>query len=183
MDLVEAIRARRSIRAYQERTIEEDLLTTILSCANAAPSAGNLQPFEIVVVRDKKRRLALSQAALGQSFLAQAPVVLVFLEDPARSAARYGDRGADLYCTQDAAIACAYAQLAATHLGLGTCWVGAFRTDEVRRTVGAPSSLHPTAMLCVGHAAEQPPPTGRRPLDDLVHHETLRTKSERQERR
>ncbi len=173
MDLFEAVQRRRSVRAYQPRAVELDKLHRILACALAAPSAGNLQAYAVVVVADPDARRALARAALDQEFVAQAPVVLVFFQDPARSALRYGRRGAELYSLQDATIACAYAQLAATALGLASCWVGAFDEQAVRRLVKAPGDLRPVALLTVGYPAEAPGPTGRRSPHELVRWETF----------
>lgn len=97
MDLFEATQRRRSVRAYEPRAVEADKLRRILTCALAAPSAGNLQAYAVVVVTDPDTRRALARAAVDQEFVAQAPVVLVFFQDPARSAVRYGRRGAELY--------------------------------------------------------------------------------------
>lgn len=173
MDLFEAIQRRRSVRAYEPRAVEADKLRRILTCALAAPSAGNLQAYAVVVVTDPDTRRALARAALDQEFIAQAPVVLVFFQDPARSAARYGRRGAELYSLQDATIACSYAQLAATALGLASCWVGAFDEQAVRRLAKAPRDLRPAALLTVGYPAEAPGPIGRRPLREVVRWETF----------
>ena len=170
MNLFETIQARQSVRAYQSRGVPADKLEKILSAANQAPSAGNLQGYEIHLTRDTGVKKALTQAAWNQDFLVQAPVVLIFCTHPARSAARYGDRGTELYCLQDAAIAIAYAQLAATALGLATCWVGAFDEKEVARAINLPSSQHPVALLPVGYPAESPLRTPRRSLADLVHY-------------
>jgi nitroreductase len=171
MDFHHVVSTRRSVRAYQPRAVEEDKLDFILRCAVAAPSAGNLQPFEIVVVTRADVREAISSAALNQRFLAQAPVVLVFLHHSARSAADYGARGEKLYTVQDTAIACAYAQLAATSVGLGSCWVGAFDTNTIATLIGASLGLTPAAILAVGYADEVPTPTPRRPLAEIVHRE------------
>jgi nitroreductase len=111
---------------------------------------------------------ALVRAALGQPFLAQAPVVLVFCAHPARTA-KYGQRGEQLCAVQDATIAVACAQLAATALGLATCWVGAFDDEAVARAAALPAGERPVAMLPIGYAAETPPRTSRRPLGELVH--------------
>ena len=131
MEFFEAISARQSIRAYQATDVEHIKLERILTAANTAPSAGNLQAYQIVVVQHAATRSSLAVAAHGQGFLAQAPVVLVFFADPARSAARYAARGERLFCIQDATIAACHAQLAATALGLGSCWVGAFDDRRV----------------------------------------------------
>lgn len=167
MDVFECIRRRRSIRAYQDRPVPEDALRRILEAINAAPSAGNLQAYQVFLVRDAAKRRALAQAS-GQEFVAQAPVVLVFCTDAARSAWRYGQRGERLYALQDATIACAYAQLAAVALGLGTVWVGAFRDEAVIQALSLPRGLHPIAILPIGYPAESPAPTPRRMLEDLV---------------
>jgi nitroreductase len=170
MDLFETIQARQSVRAYQSTQIEAEKLEAILAAANQAPSAGNLQGYEIYVTRDDKIKQALAKAAGNQDFLAQAPVVLVFCTHPARSAARYGERGKRLYCLQDASIAIAYAQLAATALGLASCWVGAFDDERVARVIHLPIGQHPVAILPVGYPGESPLRTPRRSLPDLVHH-------------
>ena len=173
MDFFAVVRARHSIRAYAARPVESEKIRRILECANAAPSAGNLQAYAIVVVQDPERRKALARAALDQDHIAEAPVVLVFFQDPRRSAIKYGRRGALLYALQDATIACAYAQLAATALGLGSCWVGAFDEQRVREIVRAPRELIPVALLTIGYPAESPWITGRRALHDLVRWETF----------
>jgi nitroreductase len=167
-DFFETVRARRSVRAYQSRPVEPAQLEAILDAANRAPSAGNLQGYEIHVVRDAAARRALARACLDQLFVAQAPVALVFCADPARSGAKYGRRGEELYCVQDATIAAAYAQLAAAALGLGTCWVGAFDETQVARVLRLRAGLRPVAILPVGWPAETPAPTPRRALSDLV---------------
>jgi nitroreductase len=109
------------------------------------------------------------KASGDQEFLAQAPVVLVFCAHGSRSAARYRERGSSLYAVQDAAIACTYAMLAATALGLATVWVGAFNEDEVHAIIGASPDERPVSMLPIGYAAGPPRNRPRRPLYDIVH--------------
>jgi nitroreductase len=168
MEFTDAVRARRSVRAYRKRPVEPSKLEAVLAAANAAPSAGNLQGFAIVVVRDAAARARLAEASLGQAFVAEAPVALVFCADARRSGAKYGERGETLYAVQDATIAAAYAQLAAVDEGLATVWVGAFDEAAVAEIVGAPPPLRPVAILPVGYAAEKPEAAGRRALEDLV---------------
>jgi nitroreductase len=169
MDLFEVIAKRRSVRMYTATPVEPEKLQAILRAANAAPSAGNLQGYEIYVAGSLETRKALAQAAWGQDFLAQAPVALVFCTNPARSGSKYRQRGVELYSVQDATIACTFAMLAATALGLATVWVGAFDPRRVREIIGAPEPLNPVAILPVGYPAEAPEPAGRRRLEDLVH--------------
>ena len=174
MDLFETIRERYSARAYNDKPVSEETLRAILQAANDAPSAGNLQPFGVVVVRDSAKRRALAKTSVEQWFVAQAPVVLVFFTNPERNREKYGQRGVDFYAVQDATIACAYAQLAATALGLGTCWIGAFDDATVRAIAGAPATWQPVAILPVGYPADTPKPRERRALADLVHNEQAR---------
>jgi nitroreductase len=170
MDLFDAIQARQSVRAYQPADVPAEKLEAILSAANQAPSAGNLQAYQIYLIRDHKSKQALAKAARNQDFLAQAPLVLVFCTHPDRSATRYGERGKQLYCFQDAAIAAAYAQLAAVALGLATCWVGAFDDLGVSQAIDLPAHQHPIALLPIGYPAEAPHRTPRRSLSDMVRH-------------
>ncbi len=149
-DIFDVMAERRSVRRYSSEDVSEEDLNVILEAACSAPSAGNLQAYEIVVVRDRRRRIELARASLNQMFMAQAPVHLVFLAYPRRSASIYGRRGARLYSLQDATIAAAFAMLAAHALGYGTCWVGAFHDEEVLRIVGAPDDRIPVAIITVG---------------------------------
>lgn len=168
-DFFDVIAERCSVRAFAARPVEEEKIQRILETANRAPSAGNQQAYEIYVVRSKACKQALAEAAYGQQFLVEAPIVLVFCADPARSAARYRERGERLYAWQDATIACTFAMLSATALGLASVWIGAFHEPAIRRVVGIPESLAPVALLPVGYAAETPVSPPRRPLSELVH--------------
>ncbi len=169
MDYFDVIEIRKSMRAYAERPVNEEKLNAILKAANTAPSAGNLQSYEIYVVRDRTTLRALATAALGQLFMSAAPIALVFCAHPERAAPRYGERGRRLYAVQDATIACTYAMLAATALGLATVWIGAFSDEAVRREIKAPEGHIPIAILPIGYSAEDPAPTRRRKLENLVH--------------
>lgn len=164
---------RRSIRKYKNKDIEKDKLEKILEAANSAPSAGNLQAYEIVLIKEKKNKRALAAASFGQDFIAQAPVVLVFCANPNRSAVRYSSRGHELYSIQDATIAASYAQLAATALGLGSVWVGAFDESSVSKIINA-KSVKPVAIIPIGYPDEKPGKRCRRDLDDIVHNESVR---------
>jgi nitroreductase len=168
VDFFEAVGKRRSVRAYQDVAVSADLLESILRACAQAPSAGNLQAYEIFAVADAEVRAALARAAFGQDFVRQAPAVLVFCANPDR-ARRYGERGATLYAPQDATIAATYAQLAATSLGLATCWVGAFDEGKAAEALSLDPPLRPIIILPIGVAAEEPGPGVRRSLSDLVH--------------
>jgi nitroreductase len=163
MEFFEVIRRRRAVRAFENRAIPAEALELVLQTANAAPSACNLQAYEIYVVTGERRRAELAAAARQQRFVAAAPVVLVFCTNVA-----HGDI---LFAIQDAAIAATCAMLAATAQGLATVWVGSFEAAEVASIIGAPAGIAPVALMPLGYAAEEPPQQPRRRLEDLVHRE------------
>ena len=166
---LEMVDARRSIRRFEDAPVPEALVDRVLAAAMRAPSAGNLQAYQICVVRDPAIRRRLDAASGNQGPVAQAPVVLVFCAMPARSAAKYGAKGEQLFCVQDATIACAYAQLAATALGLASVWIGAVHEQEVvQEALRLPEGLWPVAFLPIGHPAESPVTPPRRALSELV---------------
>jgi nitroreductase len=169
MEFFEVLRVRRSVRAYESRLVEEEKLARVLAAANSAPSAGNLQAYEIIVIRDKEMKVALAKAACDQNYIAQAPVVLMFCVHARRSEVKYGQRGAELYALQDTTIACAYAELAIAALGLASVWIGALDPVAAARVTGVADEWKPLALLPIGYAVERPPATPRRPLEELVH--------------
>jgi nitroreductase len=169
MDFFKTVEDRRSMRKYANTPVEDEKLHKILETANKAPSAGNVQGYEIYVVRKLEQRQALVKAAWDQGFLAEAPVVLIFCANPSRSVEKYGDRGTSLYAIQDATIACAYSQLAAKAQGLDSVWVGAFDEKVVSDVLHLPQELRPIILLPVGYAGKEPRPRPRRDLRDLIH--------------
>jgi nitroreductase len=169
MDFFEIIQSRRSMRKYADTPIEEEKVQKILEAINRAPSAGNLQAYEVFIVTKIELRQALVKAAREQEFLAEAPMVLVFCANPLRAKERYGRRGTSLYCIQDASIACTFALLAAKALGLDSVWVGAFSEKAVAEVLQLPETLRPVAMLPIGYAGKTPSPRTRRSIDDLIH--------------
>jgi len=168
MDYFEVVKARHSVRVFEKKPVEEEKIRRIIEAINLAPSAGDLQAYEVVVVKDPMLKDKLAKAAFGQNFVSEAPVCLVFVAYPGRSSKKYGRRGSELYCLQDAAIATTYTMLAATSLGLSSTWVGAFDQEAAARAVGATGGKRPVAILPVGYAAESPENTPRRPVSDIV---------------
>ncbi len=168
-DFFETVRHRHSVRKYQpDMPVETEKLHAILEMACAAPSAGDLQSYRIVVTSDPAEREALAQASRGQSYITEAPVCLVFCADPTRSATTFGERGAKLYALQDATIAAAYAQLAIVAAGMGSIWIGDFEEERVREILQLEAGLTPLALLSLGYPAELPEPSPRRWLDEVV---------------
>jgi len=173
LDVFEAIKKRRSVRAYADEKVSEEDIVRLIDAAMWAPSAGNIQPWEFVVVKDIVTKRKLSEAALNQTFIEKAPVVIVICADLTRSSRGYGSRGENLYSLQDTAAATENILLAAQELGLATCWVGAFRENEVAKAVKAPRNLRPVAVVPVGHPAERPLAPPKRSVNEIVHYETF----------
>jgi len=169
----EAIRGRRSVRAYTGEDVPEGVVERLIDAARWAPSAGNIQPWEFVVVRRAEVKRRLSAAALDQAFIEEAPVVVVVCADEGQSSAGYGSRGRSLYCLQDTAAATQNLLLAAQALGLATCWVGAFREEDAREALGLPRGVRPVAIVPVGHPAEKPGAQPRRALGEIIHHDVF----------
>jgi len=171
MDVLEAIKGRRSIRAFKSQAVSTEIVERLIDAARWAPSAGNIQPWEFIIIRNPEIKRNLAKAALNQSFIEEAPVVIVVCADEIRSSQGYGVRGKTLYCIQDTAAATQNIHLAAYSLGLGTCWVGAFNEEEVRKILEIPQGVRPVAIIPVGYPAEKPPARNRRPLNQIIHYE------------
>ena len=159
MDVLEAIRTRRSIRKFRPKPIPDEKLKMILEAGRLAPSAGNRQPWLFIVVKDPERKRALAKAADNQTFIANAGVIIVALGDPQAS---------PRWFRQDPMIAVEHMVLAATGLGYGTCWIGAFNEDEVKSLLRIPGELKVIALLPIGFPNESPLPRPRKPLKEIV---------------
>ncbi len=168
MDTLEAIETRRSIRRYLERPVEFEKITTILDAARKAPSAGNLQTWRFIVISDRNLIKQLSEYSIEQYWIQTAPIVIVIAAVPEKQEMYYGLRGKRLYAVQDCAAAIQNLMLAATDLGLGTCWIGAFEEDKVRALFDIPADVRPQALVTLGYADETPQDRSLLPLENLV---------------
>lgn len=164
MELKKAIAGRRSIRRYAKKRIPEAALTEVLHAALWAPSAGNLQSRKFYVVRREHAKQRIADAA-SQPFIASADAVIVVCTDSGITH-RYGERGAALYCIQDAAAATQNMMLAAHAHGMGSCWVGAFDEDALAEALQMPAHLRPVAIVPLGYPAEAPQPPERVRIED-----------------
>ena len=167
-ECIEMLKTRQSIRRFTDKDIPDEVINGIIEAALRAPSAGNRQPWRIVVVRDRDRIQRLAAAAGGQSAVLTCNVLLGIFAIPAESEERYGARGRNLYCIQDTA-ALTYALLLAIHInGLGACWVGAFDDEAVAEGFDAPADYRPVVMIPIGLYEQAPPMRSRRPLSEVV---------------
>ena len=170
MELKEAILERRSIRRFGDGSVTEEVVTELIELGNEAPSAGNLQARDFVVVRDQKTKDALALAAHGQDFIAEAPVVIVVCANMDR-VMHYGKRGITLYCLQDCAAAIQNMLLAIHDMGFGCVWVGAFDEFKASNVLELPGHIRPVAILQIGEPVSQPAARKRIPVEDLIHYE------------
>lgn len=167
-EVLKAIKERRSIRNYLKNEISDDIIKKIIEAIIWAPSAGNLQARKFYFVKDKNLKFKLAQSALNQTFIAEAPLVIVGCIDKNIIYPRYGDRGVNLYAIQDVACSITNAMLVAHENGLGTVWIGAFREEEVSKILRLPKNLRPVVILPVGYPSYIPPPPSRVSIEEAV---------------
>ena len=164
VDVLDVIQDRRSIRAFKDRTIEEDKLKRVLEAARLSPSAKNLQERIFIVVKDKAKREALVDAARGQGFVGEAPAVIVACADNTNYTMPCGQLAYPI----DTAIAVDHMTLQAVAEGLGTCWIGAFNEEEVKELLGIPNQIRAVALLPIGYPKNTPQQTPRKELSEIV---------------
>jgi nitroreductase len=165
--VLEIIKARRSVRSFRAKPVEEWKEKALLDAAMAAPSAGNIQARFFYVVKNQGIKDKLTRVALNQGFISEAPLVFVACSDSEMSAMGYGARGASLYAIQDVTASVENILIAATALDLGSCWVGAFNEDSVSEILGIPENLRPIAIVPVGYPDEKPLPRQRRRVNEV----------------
>ncbi len=171
MDVMDAVRQRFSVRKFKEYDIEDSKLERVLEAARLAPSARNLQEWRFVVVRDPDMRASLAEAANGQNFVGEAPAVIVGCAVTSEHVMSCG-----LHCFPiDVSIAMAYMTLEAVEQGLGTCWIGAFNAEKVRRLLGIPDDVIVVGLLPIGYPDQEAPPKNRSALDEIVMEERWRS--------
>lgn len=167
MNVIDAIKSRKSIRNYKESEIEEEKLKEVLEAGRLAPSASNRQEWRFVVVRDKNTRKKLCAAANNQPFVEQAPAVIVICAETDGHTMRCGEKCYPIDC----AIAIDHMTLRAAELGLGTCWVGSFYQDQVKKTLGIPEKIVVVELLAIGYPSSYPEASPRRKLEEILHYE------------
>ncbi|MCK4584075.1 nitroreductase family protein [candidate division WOR-3 bacterium] len=167
MDVFEAIKERRSVRAYDDKPVEKEKLNKIFEAARLAPSAANYQEWRFVVVTEKSKRKALMTAANNQGFVAEAPVVIACCAETDEHKMRCGEQCYPI----DVAIAIDHITLAAVALSLGTCWIGSFYPDKVREILNIPKTIKVVELLTLGYPADSPRPKNRKTIEEIVHYE------------
>ena len=167
MDVAEAIQARYSCRAYQNRDVSDETLNRVFELVRLAPSARNFQEWRFVVVRNPETRAKLVSVACDQPFVGQAPVIIACCAETDEHIMRCGQ----LSYTIDVAIAIDHFTLAAVEEGLGTCWIGAFHEHRAKELLGIPQGVRVVQLLTVGYPADTPGFKSRHGLQDIVRYE------------
>ncbi len=155
MSIRDAVRERRSVREFLSKEIPASLIENLKEALIWAPSAGNLQARKFYFVLNRKKKSKLASAALNQSFIAKAPLVIVGCTD-SNIRVHYGERGEHLYTIQDVAASIMGMMLVAHEAGLGSVWVGAFHDDEVSKTLELPGNLKPVVLVPIGYPSSIP---------------------------
>lgn len=164
MNIYETIKTRRSVRAYKDGKIDDVVLNRILEAARLAPSAHNNQEYKFVVVKDAAKRKALAKAALDQKFVGEAPMVIAGV---ALNPNHIMTCGVPAYVV-DLAIAFDHITLTAVEEGLGTCWIGAFYQNEVKKILNIPEKYKVVVLLPLGVPKDRPGKKTRKKLKELV---------------
>jgi nitroreductase len=169
-DLLGFLSGRSSVREYDGSPLGNEDIGFVLQCASLAPSAGNREAWDVVVVTDVGMRENLSDVAYGQQHITAAPVIFVVCANYVRSMSQYGERGV-LYAIEDATIAATYMMLALHARGLHSCWTGAFDEDGVREVLALPTHIRPVVLLAAGRGTLPRVRTGRMPVEEHLHTE------------
>ncbi len=169
-DFLDFLNSRSSVRSYESDPLTEDEIEYILACAGTAPSAGNLESWDVIIVTDEEAKAALAEASFDQKHVEQAGAIFAVCANYVRSMSRYGERGI-LYGLEDATIACTYMMLAAHAKKLHSCWTGSFDDEDVRQILALPLHIRPIALLAVGRGHPPAVLAGRMDAGGHVHRE------------
>ncbi len=170
MELKEIIEKRESVRNYEDRVVPKEKLERILDAARLAPSASNRQPWKFIVVTEKKRRQELAEAANGQTFVGQAAIIIIAVATRPEHIMSCGVASHPV----DLAIAVDHMTLAAVDEGLGTCWIGAFSQDKVKKLLNIPEEYRVVTLLPLGFPRQEIGTKQRKSLEEIVCYETFR---------
>jgi len=169
LDFYEVIRTRRSVRSYKPDPIPDEVLMRVLDAARIAPSGSNRQPWRFIIVKDEELKKRLAEACSGQHFIAEAPVIIV-----ACGRNIHYNRGGymgDMSMLVDVSIAFTHLILAARAEGLGTCWIGSFDNEEVKRILNIPEDVNVVAITPLGYPKREDAfrePGSRKPLEEIM---------------
>jgi nitroreductase len=178
MEFIDVIKARNSVREYSEKQVEDEKINYIFECARLAPSWANKQCWRFIVIKNKETIEQIAKTTIINRWLKTAPVVLVACADPTES----GSNNSLQYFTVDVSIAFEHVILAATDLGLGTCWIAEFHEEKLKGLLEVPKRIRIVALTPLGYPVDKRGITEqitktllkakkRKTLDEIVHYE------------
>jgi nitroreductase len=167
VEFLELVKKRYSVRAYKSKPIEYDKLQKVLEAARLAPTADNRQPFQLIIIQTQGREEELLRI-YDKPWFVEAPLIICACGIPSKGWIRQDGNN---YCDVDVTIAIDHLILAATDLGLGTCWVGAFNPEEARKVLKLTDDVEPIAFTPLGYPDDQPRDIIRKPIEELVLHD------------
>lgn len=167
MEFSALIKKRYSVRAYKPDPVEDGELEKVLDAARLAPTAANRQAIRFVVIHTEGREEELKRI-YNKDWFVQAPLVVCACGIPAENWVRKDGKN---YNDVDVGIAMDHLILAATDVGLGTCWIGAFDALVARDVLGLPNEVEPIVFTPLGYPADEPGPKKRKDLSELVRYE------------
>ena len=156
---------RYSPSSFIDQPVSDEILNEAIEAARRAPSAGNLQAYSLILVKNKEVLQLVCDAALHQEIITNSAGVFAFVMEKEQSAAKYRNRGRNLYSLQDATIACSHLQLALESFGIQSRWIGAFRDDEIR-TVLDLGNKDVAGLLVFGYGKQSHHRSKRRNVDN-----------------
>ncbi|MGQ9722860.1 MAG: nitroreductase family protein [Candidatus Jordarchaeum sp.] len=170
MDVLEAIKTRRSIRDYDTgKEVSKELIEQIIEAARWAPTAGNRQPVEIVVVFDQEKREKMASVSGYAPYLKDSPVALVVCVNQNKYTKGY-ETLREFYTPMDGSAAVMNMMIMATSLGLGTCWDSVFDKNVIRELLKIPEHVEPFCIIALGYPSKIPEnPPRRRPPEEYIH--------------
>ncbi len=168
MKFERALKGRRSIRKYKDKKLSKNALSSILDAIRYSPSAGNLQNYRLIVVEDEKKKEEIAKYCFEQKWMIRAPVLVVVCSDDSDVKRTYEDKS-EIFCRQNAAAGIQNMLLKAYSIGLGSCWVGSFKQEDIRKVLRIPDHINVEAVLSFGFSDEDPKPQKKLDLNDIVH--------------
>src|SRR5438093_12798717 len=167
MELFNALLSWGNVKKFEEKEVDEKAIGVILYCATHAPSAGNAQEWEFIVIKDQKIKDKISKAAWDQNFLKDAPVIIATCADTEKMEMKYEERG-NLYSIQNASFATMNMLLACFGLGLGSCLVQSFEEDKLKKILNLRKNMKLMSLIALGYSAEEPEKLSKIPFENIT---------------
>lgn len=169
METFDCISSRRSCKRFKKKDVEREKLGKILEAARWAPSPGNVQSQEFIVVKDPEKKEYLSKITKGTESVSQAPVTVIVISDIKKMKRKYGSRGRDLYAIQETSAAMQNMLLVAHDQGLCTFWTGDFKEELCKDYFEIPNRCRPVAIISFGYPKKEPSRPNKMEVTDVTY--------------